>query len=68
MKVKDGRENDEYVFTRHSQFNPPISIVNVYGEQESRTARKGVEDRWLRIVADVIRIEKQGEHVIMRSK
>ena len=51
LKVKDGQENDEYVITRHSQFNPPISIINVYGEQESRTDRKDVEERWLRIEA-----------------
>ena len=65
LKVKDGPENDEYVITRHSQFSPPISIVNVYGEQESRTCRKDVEDRWYRIVSEVTNIEKQGEHVIL---
>ena len=38
LKIAEGQENDELIVTRHSQFDPPINIINVYGRdlQESK--------------------------------
>ena len=65
LKVKDGPENDEYIITRHSQFNVPINIVNVYGETENRTKNSVVEDRWYRIVTELKKIEFKGEFAML---
>ena len=63
--MKDGQEKDEYIITRHSQFNPPINIVNIYGEQESRSQNKDIEERWQRIQTELLKIEYKGENVIL---
>ena len=65
MKVKDGTDDDEFIITRHSQFNIPINIINIYGEVESRTKKNEVEDRWFRIVSKLKKIELQGEYAII---
>ena len=36
LKVSEGSDKDEYIVTRHGQFEVPINIINVYGEIESR--------------------------------
>ena len=63
--MKDGQEKDEYIITRHSQFNPPINIVNIFGEQESRSQNKDIEDRWQRIQTELLKIEYKGENVTL---
>ena len=65
LKVKDGPLNDEYIITRHSQFSPPINIINVYGEQENRTHNTDIEERWNRILTELMKIEYTGESVIL---
>ena len=67
LKVKEGSEkhNDEFVITRHSQFEVPINIINVYGESESRAKNNEVEDRWYRILAELKTIELTGESAIV---
>ena len=49
LKVDEGENNDEFIITRHSQFQKPINIINVYGEQEGRNSNQDIEERWLRI-------------------
>ena len=42
--------------TRLDNFMTPINIVNIYGEQESRTSKEELEDNWnevLEILADI---------------
>ena len=39
LKVDEGKNNDEYLITRHGQFMKPINICNIYGEQEGRNRR-----------------------------
>ena len=36
VKIKEGQDNDEYLITRHSQFQTPINIISLYGEQEGK--------------------------------
>ena len=65
LKVKDGVDNDEYIITRHSQFEVPINIINVYGENECRATKNEVEDRWYRVVAELKRVENSGEYAVL---
>ena len=65
VKTDEGSEKDEFIITRHSQFNPPINVINCYGEIESRTSNKIVEDRWQRLLEKITRIEASNESVIL---
>ena len=57
IKVDEGMNKDEFILTRHSQFTPPINILNVYGEIESRSNTKEIEERWGRLMKIVSRIK-----------
>ena len=46
IKVDEGLDKDEFILTRHCQFSPPINILNIYGEIESRSNKKEIEERW----------------------
>ena len=34
VRVEEGVANNEYIVTRHDQFDTPINIINFYGQQE----------------------------------
>ena len=61
LKVTEGIEKDEYIVTRHGQFEVPINIINVYGEIESRQTHQNIQDRWDRILAELAKVEMKGE-------
>ena len=65
VQTKEGIENDEYIITRHSNFATPINIVNVYCEQEPRETKTSIENRWIRILEEIIKIEKRFEACIL---
>ena len=63
--MKYGEGDDEFIITRSDQFCVPINVINLYGEQESRTSNDEVENRWNRIVNEVKVIERRGENTIL---
>ena len=65
LKVDEGIDNDEFILTRHSQFNPPINVLNIYGEIESRSNVKEIEERWCRLLEIVSKIESRNEAIIL---
>ena len=56
IKTDEGSDKDEFIITRHSQFKTPINIINCYGEIESRSSNKEVEERWHRLLQKLLRI------------
>ena len=62
VKVSEGVDKDEYIVTRHGQFQVPINIINVYGEIESRNSNQTVQERWERILEELLKIEQKGEY------
>ena len=52
IKVTEGREEDEYIVTRFDHTIPAINIMNIYGQQESRTSDSELEKSWLRLMQD----------------
>ena len=34
VKVDKGKDQNEFILTRHSQFETPINVRNIYGQQE----------------------------------
>ena len=65
MKVTEGEDSDEYLITRFGHTAPPINIVNIYGQQESRTVDSEIEKAWLRLMKHINEIEMRNEAVII---
>ena len=65
IKTDEGCEKDEFLITRHSQFIQPINVINCYGEIESRSCKKEIEERWHRLLEKIIRIEAAKEALIL---
>ena len=65
IKVDEGQDKDEFLITRHSQFLKPINVINVYGEIESRSSTKDIEERWQRILEKITRIKSLNEDIIL---
>ena len=65
LKVTEGKEDNEFMITRHSQFQKPINIINVYGDCESRTSKEVVDEKWEEIVQEIVKIETRDEHILI---
>ena len=64
IKIDEGLEKDEFLITRHSQFQIPINVINVCGEIECRSSKNEVEERWERILEKIAKIESLNENLI----
>ena len=58
----EGKEEDEYMVTRLDCYNPPLTIVNNYGEQE-KVGKEEQEARWGRLRKELGDARKRGGHV-----
>ena len=65
LKVVEGGNDNETLITQHSQFSIPINIVNIYGEQESRTPNEKIQEKWTNILHKIYKIEAKSEHVLI---
>ena len=65
LKVTEGTNDEEILVTRHSQFQTPINIVNVYGEQECRTSKEKLEENWESVLTILNEIDRKGECAIL---
>ena len=57
VRVEEGLEDNEFILTRHSQFQPPINVLNLYGQQECRVAREIIERHWNEVLEVVSKVE-----------
>ena len=58
-------EDDEYVITRIDNVVPAVNIVNIYGQQESRTANDLIYESWVRLCNHLDEVDKRGEAVLI---
>ena len=65
VKVAEGRLDDEYIITRFDHVVPAVNIINIYGQQESRTPREEILESWLRLREDLVRIANSGEAILI---
>ena len=65
VKVKEGEEEDEFLITRLEQVTPPINIVNIYGEIESRCKKEEILERFERIKKETDRIRRDKEGCVI---
>ena len=63
--MKKGRESDEYIITRLDHVTPPKNIVNIYGQQESRTSNDDSLESCRRLHEDLLQIDDYGEAVLL---
>ena len=65
IKIMEGEHKDEFIVSRHGQFQRPINVINYYGEQESRTEKIEVEEKWSRLTKVLKDIERRDEEAIL---
>ena len=65
VKVGEGKEGDEYIIIRFDVTNPAINVINIYGQQESKTENDEIEKSWLRLLEDIKDIEDRNEAVLI---
>ena len=65
LKMLEGENKDEFIVTRHGQFQRAINVINYYGEQESRTENIEIEERWGRLTKILNDIENKEEEAIL---
>ena len=63
--MAEGQEEDEYIITRLDHVFPPLNIVNIYGQQESRSSKEEILKSWMRLREDLLQIECSGEAVLL---
>ena len=67
LKIKEGEGSDEYIIVRNRKYTPPLNIITLYGELESRSSKEETFNRWQRFLADLKKIEIRKENVIIAS-
>ena len=67
MKVAEGEGDLEMMITRHSQFQIPLNIINLYGEQECRSSREKILENWEKVLQAIDKIESKGELLILQG-
>ena len=50
VKVKEGQNDDEFILVRNEKFKPAINVLTVYGEQENRTPKQIIVEKWGRLL------------------
>ena len=64
QKTAEGK-NEEFIVTRHGQFEPAVNVINLYGSQESRLTVEQIRDHWEVIMEEVVKIESRGENLLL---
>ena len=67
MKICEGEDTDEYLIIRNDEYKPPLNIVSMYGECESRYSNDDILERWQRFLRELREIEERGENLIIAS-
>ena len=63
--MTEGKEGDEYIITRFDHVVPALNLVNIYGQQESKTSNDDITASWLRLQKDMEDIEDRGEALLL---
>ena len=63
--MTEGQEGDEYIITRFDHVVPALNLVNIYGQQESRSSKDEISASWLRLQKDLEEIDDRGEALLL---
>ena len=64
LKVSEGT-TEEYLVTRHGQYDPAINVINLYGAKESCQTIEEIREGWEAVLQEVIKIEAKKESAII---
>ena len=64
VHMGEGEGDDEFLIVRLDNFNPPICIVNYYGEQEGSSGKDLVEAKWARLRMELDKIRVRGDQCL----
>ena len=53
IKIKEGDNEDEFILVKHEKFKPALNVLSIYGEQEGRSQKAEIFEKWSKIL-DVI--------------
>ena len=68
VKVNDNSEGDEFLIVRLEHVEPPLNIINIYGQQEGKDGQVGkdrVLESWGNLKKELCLIELRGEAVLI---
>jgi hypothetical protein len=68
VRVNENSEGDEYLIVRLEHVEPPLNILNIYGQQEGRDGQVGKErvvESWGKILKELCLIQMRGEAVLI---
>ena len=65
VRVEEGKDNNEFLLTRRSQFDRPINVLNLYGQQECRMTKEEVENHWTEVLEVITRVEAREELLVV---
>ena len=65
LKIIEGENKDEFIVSRHGQFQRAVNVINYCGEQESRTDKSKIVEKWARLTKILKDIEDREEEVIL---
>ena len=63
----EGQGEDEYQVVRLDCYNPPLNIINSYGEQE-KVGKEEQEERWGRLRKEMEGIRERGELCVLVNR
>ena len=64
LKVSEGK-NEEFLITRHGNFEPPLNVINYYGKQESRQTVSEIDNGWEEVITEIVKIEAKDESFLL---
>ena len=65
LRVEEGINQNEFLVTRHSQFETPINIINIYGQQECRLSKEEIDAHWNEVMVAVAKAEARKESILI---
>ena len=65
IKVKEGEKDDEFIIVRNEKFKPAINVMTIYGEQETRSSKAKILEKWGIILDAINSVLCKGESLII---
>ena len=65
VKIKEGENDDEFIVVRHEKYEPAINVMTIYGEQENRTSKSTMLERWGRILEVIHGVLAKNESLVV---
>ena len=65
VNIKEGEGDDEFQITRLENTSRPLNIVNCYGEQDTRSSRTEILNRWFRLKCELQKIIDKDEYCML---